>query len=235
MTKRGNAFYVPFDVLLDLRLGTLAIMDPDLAAKVVVDGYHERDSDMFKGVDYQAYREAYRARDIETLKHSYLTNAPGLINHFVGITQYLEVEKPDAEPLRMEVNYWPFELTEELRTYYHEVICELFPQLETITLIYKHPKDLSIEYCKAVYRMMFVYEYAEWLESHAKELETIQAPEMMVYAPAIYHEKVPTAKELDEMRKQIPPMHPFEATLFEVRPFVGLHLLDVRHFSLISG
>lgn len=234
MTKRGNAFYTSFDVLLDTRMGTLEKLDPELANAAVVANYHERVSDMFAGIDREAYKEAYRTRDIETLQCSYVTNAPSLIMHFVSIAQQLAVERAEVEPLRMEVNCYPYVLTPQLHDIYLEVFHEIFPQISDIRIINVAEKDLSIDYCKEVYRMMFMYEYAEWLEARSKDFETVQASDMMVYAPAIYHEKVPTQADLDEIRKQIPPLHPFEAVLFQVRPFVGLHLLDVKHFSLLS-
>jgi hypothetical protein len=232
--KAADAIYVDLDVLLDTRMGTLALFGQDIAINVLQSGYHQRDHDNFKGVDREAYRKAYKERDVETLGRSYPTNAFKMITHFLTLMNHQTSLRPDINEPGIEVNIWPYKLDVEDAAVFEQCIRSYFRETQRVIMINKAPKDISMADVKASYKFMMKYEFAEWLEAIAEELQTVTAPEVMLYSPAIYHVEVPTQKQLAEMRRAIPPMHPFEASQFEVRPFIGLSYLDAEHFSLLS-
>jgi len=230
----SDGVYVDIDALFDTRLGTLAKIDPKLAEKNATPKHNQREADIFEGIGRDEFKVAYKARDLETLACSYPTNAFNMVTHFMTILIEQSIVRPDIKRVCLDINMWPYVLTPELEADFMACFRYRFPRVEKIKLINIAPANLSMARVKSAYKMMIKYEYAEWLEAIVDELRTCRGPEVFLYSPAIYHEQVPTQKDLEQMRKSVPPMHPFEATMFEVRPFVGLQLLDVEQFSLVK-
>jgi hypothetical protein len=111
--NRVETIYVDLDCLLDTRLGTLAKINPELASNALMNGYHERDEDIFEGVGVEDYRKAYEARDVDTLTLSVITGMFSFLHECV-LAAFKRIQIDGIfDAIQLEVNYWPYELDDE--------------------------------------------------------------------------------------------------------------------------
>lgn len=230
---RLEALYVELDVLLDTRLGTLAkIAGKEVVKTVLESGYHSRKSDCFAGVDKDHYLTQYKQRDGEILALSTVTNAITFVKHLVGVLTEQAIVRPYHDGAKLIVNYFPYELTGEERDELGKALAVWTNNLAPIELVYLHPKDLTPDHCKKSYSLMIVYEYEQWLNTHASAFEHCRLPEVTMYAPAIYFGPEPKAEELEKATREA--AHPLRAMEMLASPLVNLQLIDVKYFSILS-
>lgn len=234
MARSADTLYITLDAIIDTRMGTLEKMNPQYALSAIDDNYLDRDGDWFKGVNREEYLAAYKARDVVTLQKSYVTNIFPMVRHFLRLMAMESLQSPEVGGAHLQVNVWPYKLTDDQREYYREAIGMHCHEAQSIDMIDVAPQNLSIAEAVAKYKIMIDYCYEEWLESRAEELKETRAPNVLYFTPAIYHVERPTQKQLETMRNSTPSMHPFEASEFEVHPFLSVHFLDIRHFSLVD-
>lgn len=227
-----ETIYVDLDCLLDTRIGTLAKMDPDLAAQVLANGYHQRTDDFFPGVDPEAYRQAYASRDADTLMLSLFTNIITFLQACVKSATDEVVLGGQNNGLDIVINVYPYELEpEETELIALALKAKLFG-VPNIRTTFTPDEFLTPAYIKETFGMMIRYDFEPWLEKQAKALEATRMPAVTMITPALYR-KLPTAKELEELKAE--KVHPFRAVEIALAPVMGVRLLDAEVFSLHSG
>lgn len=254
MATKVEGIYVPLDVLLDTRLGTVAKhYGDDVVVEVLEQGYHSREDDKYPAVlkvleaqaqetgtpvDLDTFKRLYSARDVETLKLSTLTNAVELIAKTIIAILEQAIESPYTTAFKLTVNSYPYDLTPEEMTQISAVIAVRLEDLvragvpieiETISMPLS---ALTPSYCKNRFAAMLMYEYAEWVDLQHVGLRKLPIPEISLLTPAIYHEKTPTMTELRESIEQL--SHPMHVVYEALKPYVRLELIDVSYFSLVN-
>lgn len=239
MAIKMEGIYVPLDVLLDTRIGTVAcLLGDDKALEVLQQGYHSRQDDKFPGVDVDAYKRLYSARNMETLKASTLTNAVEIIAKTIVALLEQAIEGPYRVGIRVVVNTHPYQVSAEESASITNVIAGKLKMLaqvgvpievETLSLPLS---ALTPGYCKDNFKALLMYEFEEWLGLQHRALMQQAIPEITLITPAIYHEKTPTLSELKETIDEI--AHPFYVLYESLKPFIRLELIDVSYFSIVN-
>lgn len=230
--KNPATVYVELDVLLDTRLGTLARISDEIASAVLLSGnYHTRVSDDFPGVDKDVYQQQYKNRDVETLRKSVVTNAVPFLRHLVVVLTEQAIARPYHDGVKVVLNTFPYQLTGVEQEEILLCVKHWLNDHAHVELVFIHPTDLTPLHCTQQYSMMFVYEYAEWLNLHTPAFAHTPIPSVDMYAPELYS-KVPTEEELAQVTREA--MHPFRATEVYVSSLIGLKLIEIQHFCVLS-
>jgi hypothetical protein len=232
-TKHYDLIYVNLDVWLDTRLGTLAVVDNNLAFEVLQDKYHQRNIDEFPGLSAEAFKELYAKRDIETLKRSYPTGIVHVLNDLLKKVTLKGTEDLYSLGPKIVFNVSPYQLSMEEKEQIKYAVDNWLTIKCPIDIIDKELKDLHPAYFKKDFVALFFYEYNEWLNLHTKAFkeEKNRLPEISLFAPRIYFNAVPSKEEIDEIEKVMPL---FKAHEWFAGQLVGLQLMDVKHFSLLE-
>lgn len=231
-SKIIEVIYVELDAMLDTRLGTVARLDDAAATKLLMQGYHTRESDYFDCVNHEDYTKLYQERDIETLKLSGATNMLKLVRHLIGVLQQQAETRPYHNGSKLVINLYPYVLDAEEEEAIGKSISVWMQGIAPVELTYIQPKDLTPIHCKQTYSMMIVYEYGSWLNLHADAFKQTRLPEVTMFVPAIYFIKVPTSEELEDTVKGA--AHPLRAIELLASPIVDLKLIDITYFSILS-
>jgi hypothetical protein len=240
MSQALSGIYVPLDVLLDTRIGTIAKLGgDDLVLKVLTGNYHHRMDDKFPGVDVDAYNALYANRDVETLALSTLTEVLLLLRKIVTSLMKQALTRPFHEGVRIVVNTYPYSLSEEDTAQLLEVIALKMEEFTTVGIPFKvettHLSDaeLTPDHCKSNYSGMLMYDYENWLSTQQQAIMKKPMTEVTLYAPAIYHVQTPTEEQLNELKTQFE-WNPFEAIEKAVSGGVSLQLLPIELFSVVK-
>lgn len=243
--KKTQTILVELDCLLDTRLGTLNRLDPAAVDRVLFSGkYHERESDEFDGVDMERYRALYVARNRETLMHSAPTNCFAFVREFVGMlrNQALELNNPMAGEIKIAVNLWPYQLSEEEVSEVGKSLAVRLGGVAPVELVYLSTADLTPDHVRNSYHTLVMYEYDPWLSMHydidptkhsLKELMKRLLVDITLFSPAIYHRKPPDADTLAKLLKES--THPLIEAELLGGTIIGLHLVDVEFFSIVRS
>lgn len=224
--------YISLDCLLDTRLGTIAKHNDELAVKLLLNGYTQRNIDSFEELGQEEFDKLYAERDVETLQRSVLTNVILLLKGIVKGTYDDLFTGGQNEGVEFVLNTYPYDLTEEEISLMVKSISVKTFKSASVKAIYVSDEFLTPAYCKENFTMMIMYSYAQWLEMHVKAFETVRMPKVAILAPALYR-KVPTDAEFEEMKADN--MHPFRAAEIAVAPLFALRLLDASVFSIHGG
>jgi hypothetical protein len=231
--EKRESIYVELDVLLDTRLGTLALIDDQVAASVIASGnYHTRKNDIFEGVDKEVFDEAYRNRDETTLKKSVLTDAIKVLRQLVVALTEQTIDQPDHEGPKIVVNLYPYKLTAEEQELIGRSMADWIQNETPIELVAIPTKDLTPIYCKTTYSTMLVYDHSQWMNTHAEAFKKTCLPEVIMISPAIYFNATPSDEELAKTIKEA--AHPMRALELLASPIIELKLIDVKYFSILT-
>lgn len=231
--KRLQSIYVPLDVLLDTRLGTLARIDDAAAAKVIESGtYQTRQNDVFEGFDKAVFDQMYKDRDVETLKKSIVTDAIQFLRQLVAALTEQAIVRPFHEGAKIVVNYYPYTLSQEEIEQLGRAVSAWMQGMAPVELVSISTKDLTPRHCKDTYSLMMVYEHEEWMNLHAEAFVHTRLPEVTMYVPALYFVHTPSAEELEKTVKEA--AHPMRALELLASPIIDLKVIDVKFFSILT-
>lgn len=232
MPEKIEAVLVELDCLLDTRLGTIARLSPEAAVTALQNGYHNRSIDTFTGVDSEAFKQLYAQRDEQTLMVSTVTNLTlSLARLVAGIADQI-FSRPFHNGVEMIVNLYPYLLNEEVQTEIGRAIAARIVDHCPVKLVRITPEELTPQHCKAAYAMMVMYDPHTWMNLHAEAFKYTQIREIALLAPAIYFNKVPTVEELSHAVAKN--AHPLQAIQKLAASLVGLDLIDIEYFSVLS-
>lgn len=227
----ANIIYVDIDSILDTRLGTLASLKEEYAVNALLNGYTDRDRDEFNDVPYEIFSKAYEKRDVNTLMLSTFTDVFVLLDSCIKSTFETAATNPNTKPLQIQVNVYPYELTEEEMSEISIAVWSRLREMVDVSVVNINDASLTPEYCKETYSMMIRYDYQSWLKIHhdSHAFEKTKIPEISIIAPALY-QKRPSEQELNELKEQN--IHPFAAVEYAMAPFFTLRLTDVSVFCI---
>jgi hypothetical protein len=231
--KKIETILVELDCLLDTRLGTLERMGEEHAARVLTPAYLAREQDVFDGIDREAYRQLYQARDVETLKHSKVT---ALTTRFRELTTFLTemaIERPYFDGVQIAVNTFPYVLDAVTADAIGKAVTAWIGGNVPVELVSIRPEQLTPAVVKTHYAMLFMYEYEAWMNMHAVAFKDTRLNEVHLIAPALYFNEKPDEKTLKSLVRDA--AHPFIAMTMLASPLVGLELIDIRYFSIVAA
>ncbi len=230
-----SGFMIPLDILLDTRMGTIGKMNLELAGKLNTHAYRNRQNDDFEGISREEFKAAYAKRDVETLQHSLVTAFPPVLRRIVQEMALGDGTEFHPEMPRIYINTWPYQLAEEELTELGLIMASILntPFVE-IELINKSLEELTPEYCLDMFKFMAMYlEYNAWLDLHRFALHKNSMEHVVLFAPAMYDNAIPTAARIEETMKTVG-LHPIEMHEQTAKEMIDLTLIDVKYFSVIE-
>lgn len=188
MPRKDKALLVELDALVDTRMGTLAIIDPEAVALIPPSNYMTRIRDVFVdyGIDQILYNTAYNNRDIQTLKNSVVTNAIQLIQQV--IVEYVTTVNANRNgPAEIDLNVFPYSLSAEQKEMYSALLEYRLKGVVKVNVVFKHPKQLTLSGLDAEYHTAIIYNWVEWACAIEESFKTESHPQLTVLAPNLLH------------------------------------------------
>lgn len=225
--------YVELDALLDTRLATIAKMSDNAAYEILSSGkYHQREEDIFEGIDSDIYKELYLNRDGDTLAKSTMTGIIAILSNICN-----EINRnPNNEPIFsgtcVYLNTFPYVMENEVCEAIINALKIWIGVNTNFRILCLPPKQVTIDWCRDNIKLMVMYDYGLWMNTHINDFDRIRIPEVTIFAPAIYFNNRPTDKEMEELRQEAP--HPFISLELLTKILFDLNLIDVRYFSIVS-
>lgn len=236
---------IDLDVLLDTRIATLVQLDPDEAMRLLESGFTSRVTDDLSGmnstISNEAYQEAYKNRDIETLKTSRMTNY--IFELAILIKQMTEnLAKDNTRVLDpcVVINYYPYkELDDEVLKQIIYAVEQYITTAVTIKSVYLSPEELDLKAMKSSDILTYItYDFQVWFESAFSIKKgrngIISYPKLTIIAPKVMP-KVDSFDHLDaDSKKILQNKTPFEFMKIYWAPMFGIEYCPIEMMSLID-
>lgn len=236
---------IDLDVLLDTRIATLVQLDPDEAMRLLESGFTSRVTDDLSGmnstISNEAYQEAYKNRDVETLKTSRMTNY--IFELAILIKQMTEnLAKDNTRVLDpcVVINYYPYkELDDEVLKQIIYAVEQYITTAVTIKSVYLSPEELDLKAMKSSDILTYItYDFQVWFESAFSVKKgrngIISYPKLTIIAPKIMP-KVDSFDHLDaDSKKILQNKTPFEFMKIYWAPMFGIEYCPIEMMSLID-
>lgn len=223
---------VPLDVILDTRIATVALMDEDKAVEILKNGYHKRRSDFFKGIDKKEFDERYKRRNEETLSRAQCTNIIYVLRDMVKLLIHQAMTTPYHNKVKLVINLYPYQLNKDTADIILAAISKWMIDLCEIESIYIRDEDLTPDFIKGRYDILFMYHYAHWLEQNTENFKKTSINDCNLYVPAISFETDLTDEMINKIKKES--MHPLDAIKLLAAPFINIEPIDVSAFSVME-
>lgn len=229
---------VELDCLLDTRLGTLVGKLGMDINEVLSKGiawwtrYSEEPEFFTEGrITLEDFQAAYAARDVETLKYSYVTN---VTDHILRVTQQMRKEEfrgREIEEVIVTVNYYPYKLTDEQIEGYIESIKHTVSLDTTVRMVSIAPEHALPSKLQDVYDAYMVYNFEQWLAPFVKTLHNEPKSALVAIAPALwFNRRIPTPDDITNyLEEQI---DPFKSLITMFLTTFDLDLIPVGVYSL---
>lgn len=236
---------IDLDVLLDTRIATLVQLDPDEAMRLLESGFTSRVTDDLSGmnstISNEAYQEAYKNRDIETLKTSRMTNY--IFELAILIKQMTEnLAKDNTRVLDpcVVINYYPYkELDDEVLKQIIYAVEQYITTAVTIKSVYLSPEELDLKAMKSSDILTYItYDFQVWFESAFSIKKgrngIISYPKLTIIAPKVMP-RVDSFDHLDaDSKKILQNKTPFEFMKIYWAPMFGIEYCPIEMMSLID-
>lgn len=199
---KPKKIYVSLDSILDTRLGTLTIINPDFAFDVSTKPeYFTREIDEFETakagkLDKEIYNLTIEKFKDKIIRSSIVTRMfvfiSKLINHYIQQV----IHTPLLAGIELEINTFPYEFSDVEIKELHESIVSVIGDVVKVNFVHLSLDSISLAYAKQNYVAMIMYTYHEWYNKHSEEIKKNPTKELVVYAPRIYFGHLPTEEEL---------------------------------------
>lgn len=225
---KKQGIFINLDVLLDTRLATIFLLDPELMKKSLSANYFTRKEDSFVGIDKEIFKEAYSKRDKNTLKNSTICKIVNMIREIVKITLRESLSSPLHTGPKIFLNTYPYVLEENEEKLLVRALIHITEKLADIQIVNINLEDLTPKFIKDNLAVLFMYEYGAWLDIQAENFKKTPCPEISLIVPELYFSKIPTKAELDQLLEE--QMHPFRLIEKISSPLIGLKLYEIDLF-----
>lgn len=230
MSDQSTKIYVDLDSLLDTRLGILASIDVDQAARALGDNYHKRFIDKFPDITASEFKEIYSRRTADILPFSLVTDIFEIIHTTVkeAVIENMKGGQNLGHPLT--VNIFPYELQPDEIEEMREVVFQLNHGCSDVEIISMSNDDLTPEFIKKNYCMVIKYDFADWLHKQQQNLVAKPMPAVIMIAPSLYYDKEPSEEKIAEFKRD--KLNPFKTMELSIAPLLGLKIIDTSVFSI---
>ena len=227
-------FYVDLDSIFDVRLNLIGRIDAKAPERLIAAGYHNRRADYFEGIDPVEFRKLYDEYSFENLQGCIKTNIFVFLNEMVFevLKELIPLELPVDDRPKLEINTWPYELTEEENHLLQRLaFVELGGKIE-VKIVHLELKDLAPTQCQNRYHLMVMYHYFNWINAQSEALVKGFFPQLIIVGPQLIFENDPdNSHELRELLESgINPLAILEA---RIAPRITLRLVSPELFSVV--
>lgn len=234
----SQTILVCLDALLDTRLGAVSQVSQAAAAKLLETDYWGRMVDDFEGmsgglITNEAYKEAWKNRDVETLQSSALTNMHNMLGTITRSLQSRMARGLEVESVNVVINMYPYRLNIIEQ---EALVGALRPYVAletTVRTTYLEFEELTPMRLNAEFDAWVMYDFNEWLALHHADLLNNRIPAFTMYVPQLFWTgKVPSQEECRHSSGQM--MDPFKLLEMTFMEFLGLDIVTALAYSLIK-
>ena len=194
-----NRVLIELDALLDTRLATLSILDPQAAIDCLKDErYFSRIIDDFSeicGIDRERFKEAYARRDTQTLEASTMTEMPFILAELTMKLELDVIDTPFASEVVVEINCHPYALDDEEKAIIAKAVGLRCGDLTRVVCVDLPLEDLTPQHVVQRYSGLILYNYRDWMASQLENFKKHRMPRVSVLAPALCHGEIPAPDE----------------------------------------
>lgn len=229
----------PLDAHLDTRLGTIARLSQDVAAKLLsTTAYWTRESDNWTQLTegaitteefVKAYSERGGVNTDATLQYSVRSNiTPFLLRLFADdhVNQMNQMVSPD-DAVSLVVNYWPYNLTSDGIEAIRSIMNYFYGDHTEVEMIYVPMDQLTPGYLNENFAACIMYEFHEWIKLHCIELGKSHLNCFNFIGPTIFESDV--SKMTPQAKQYI-----LDAFRFEKLIHMDFEWIDASYFSVIN-
>jgi len=223
------------DALMDTRMGTLMLLDPELSKTLSPEKYRARTMDDFEEitdgrVTNKAFQERYAKRDYDVLRRSIVTGVlPVLLTYIAGLEERL-VRQVDVAGIRIDLNIWPYSLPGPLIEMYKNCLTALVPPYVEVHVVSHSPESLSPEALSRQYSGWVTYHFHPWLELHNETLLVKPINGVSVILPKLYYREL---GEEDELTGELQGADRHGLLELVMEDYIHLEHIPVSDFSFI--
>lgn len=231
-------FYIDIASAFDLRAGCIERLKPGHVTELVRNGYHNRKSDIFPGIDMDAYRELYWKFEDDTLTASYATNVYySLLVHVIDVLREAKANEvhPDHLP-KLYLNIYPYEFDDDAKLMLRQVCYSAVQRLVDVVIISRPMEDLDPAWMRETFFLAYMYHYDKWYSHHMPTLSAMIAggrriTDLIILGPMVFINNDPDSNEeiQEHLRNGINPLALVEAGL----EGMGLRLQNPEIFSIV--
>lgn len=230
-----SVFHVDIDCLLDTRLAVLASFGEEPLKAAFEVNYYNRQQDRFVGVDPKEFEERYKLRDKRTLRESLPTPIVQMAIEFAETTGRNSEKTPFKTEPKIEINIYPYQLSEEEIGVLVDTFAALTNQTAHIEIVRRSYEEITPSFVKKNISVMVMYHYFEWLEFHSanENFRRVTCPNVTLLGPALYFRELPTQADMLRLKELKLPSH-FRAVEITSAPFINLALVPIEMFSIAT-
>lgn len=227
------------DAILDTRLSVVMQLDDEASVRLISNpAYYERAQDLMEplcGIDEARYQAAWLARDKSALMGAMVCNSLDLVNYAMREIEHRSITDPETDGAALDVNVYPYKLTDEEKRMYALSIAELVGYKCQVRMIDEPWGALTPAVIRERYAGMILYNYAEWMGAVSEKLFVLGIPRVTMVAPMLVKE-LPTEARLAELSEQAKTaMTPWRIGTYSVIQYVGLEYVETCHFCTVQG
>lgn len=187
MAKRN--IYLDADTIFDTRLALLLRLDP-ATAKRIAHKYDTRETDRFADPEstftQEDWEKSWALRDANLLRESIMTNGLRLLAKTIANINWEQDLDQAERTVEVTLNLWPYQLTEPEKKAICEAVSLHLPLKVAVNSCFIPLELLSFVDAKERWELMIGYNTFDWLKAREKELETNDAPNLMLVVPRLY-------------------------------------------------
>lgn len=234
---KTQRIYLSLDSILDTRLATIEMMNPDAAVKLLESGWRKRNNDNYfqltKGViRNEEFYENYAKRDVETLKMARVSSIGPLLHQIASGLEAISAQDPEIKEIVVELNCWPYKLTPELKEIFGTAVGAYTSLSTRVEPVDVPPECLTPKYFKDSYSTVILYDFNQWQGKFANEIIEHKMPDVTIIAPMLFHTRIPTDEELMDKDGNI--MNPWAAAEAMYIECFQLVLCEAAFFSIVD-
>ena len=228
--------YVSLDSLLDMRQGTLVLLDPDLAYELTTaKDYFTREEDLFASPKYGTLSKELLSRLLRDktdiiVGTSLRTKIYKFIKDLVRQLKEGARSTPYHTAVAVEINTYPCLLNKSEYEELNKTLRQLLGQGFPITLINKSEEQLTYQYVKDNYRCVVMYNYVKWMNMYDKDIKKAPFKDTCFYVPRLYFGTPPTTEQLQELAKHN--TDPFAFMSEAMMPLVPMQFLPIAMYCV---
>lgn len=185
--RERDTVMIYLDAILDTVMGTIAKHDPKLAVKLLdSERYRTRVLDQFAHITHAQFNELYAKRDVDTLKHSVLSNVPFFLQRMIKDCMVHSTKVNMEQELHFIVNTWPYDFDEAMNEMLKTCIRYHTFDTSTVTVVSISDAELVPQFVREELDIIIRYQYKDWLYMHREAFERNLCPHVTLVAPQIF-------------------------------------------------
>ncbi len=239
MTAQSSySLLLDLDALMDTRMGTLLVLDPELSTTLATDKYRTRDRDDFTTitegrVTTEAFLERYAKRDLDVLRKSIVTGILPVLLTYVSSLEERLMRQVDVTGIRIDLNLWPYTLSGPLIEMYKNCLTAIVPPYVEIGTVSLSPNAITPEALNRSYNGWVTYHFHQWLEKHHETLLFKPINSVAVILPKLYQRELGEGGEVPEMPEEMKTADKHGLLELIMEDYIHLEHIPVSDFSFI--